>query len=182
MNLSKLAKVAITGAVGNLTFDGHLIPVVLSGDESRMVAQMVPPFSDEDKIGAISAAAINARLHSQSDHIVLVIDSYIARHTAEEYETGDVPRPSEDPAATDALLVYEAKGGQQVGMWSLEYGRDDQGNLVFREGQEMFDARGRLAWFFTGISAMPEEMMRQGQDLMLAAYPDIEETWMEVTG
>jgi hypothetical protein len=97
---------------------------------------------------------------------VLVLDSYVSTHALDDPPT--VP-PSENPEATEAILVIYATQAQAIHHLVLPYGYGEDGDIAWREPSGWNDMSSMVA---TALSAAVDEpkldwslWMRQASDL-----------------
>lgn len=184
INGSWLTKLAKVGALANLLTDGYVAPVVIAGEWPKFVVQGVPKFDEQSRLSAIGAAVFNARRLTNANHFVVVLDIWIS---GDPVSSADLPkhlaihpRPADDPEAKDAVLVVEVKDGEIQEASTMEYGRNDDGEVLPRDSrwkdgtgvfvglmQEMLEKLSRMD--------MEDPATAEGVQIMYGQFPEIDD-------
>lgn len=170
---SPFAMMGMSGAMANLSEYGDLEPVVIVEHEGQTAVQRLPEWDEVvSKWVPLVAATINARLAlGGGDHALLITDTYIAV-TKERIEP-HLPL-SENPEAREAVLVFEVKGRDVLGAWTMIHGRDDKGETTVGPWETMpTEMESEMMDAFQLTLVLPLEKVRVGEELMREAYPDL---------
>ena len=117
------------------------------GDQIVAVVASRPFMNDTEK-HAVLTEMLFFRTMSQSDRMIMVSDAFLSKARASDVDSDDFVRPSEDPEATECLMVLEFKGSDVIASGELPYRIDDDGTLVWLEPTAAYDEIAHEGWIF----------------------------------
>lgn len=131
----------------------HYTPMVLC--EKGIIATRGPANDREEALWEPLREAVALPVYTNSDFVVM-LEAWV--------NSGDGPRPSEDPTAREVVMYYLYESGQLTEIWTHQIYRDDHGDVTLGDPErlEEFVATGRtealadyVAELWNGIAGIP---------------------------
>jgi hypothetical protein len=126
----------------------EFVPLVEMGyeDDPQMMVFFKASSEEKDTLYESLAECLFVFCLQGYDTFRFVSDAFMSLQSKEEYEDGDRPRPSQDPEATEVIVITEWKKGEaRIHYNKYHISDDDNGHILWGDADDHTADGGRIS-------------------------------------